>query len=96
MLVTKPVLEHVAELHEHQYRRVGGVVTSGETIPVYDFFDMDAKDIWRAKRVTRMSLARALRFVSMGHPGEARSLLEQVLKVNPSDKVALYYLKMVS
>jgi len=96
VLVTKPVLEHVAELHEHQYRRVGGVVTSGETIPVYDFFDMDAKDIWRAKRVTRMSLARALRFVSMGHPGEARSLLEQVLKVNPSDKVALYYLKMVS
>jgi len=91
LLVSKDAIANIASLQQFHFRRVGGVMGELGIIPVYDFFDADPMATWRAKRSTRMQLARALRFFAMGRNVEAVQLLGQIMVVNPDDLVANYY-----
>jgi hypothetical protein len=94
ILISDDSLETIQHQEKYHFRHLGKVQVKGksEAVGVFECFDGDAEEIIEKKIRTLSNFEEGLeRFLSREFPS-ATALFDQVLKMDPEDQVARYFI----
>ena len=94
MIVSQDTLFQLEDPTKYNYRFLGKVRVKGKDQPVsiFEFFDLDEKEIRTVKVVTREDFERGVMQLHEREFQEARNSFEAVKRAAPEDRAADYYL----
>lgn len=95
LLITEHTHIKLHDPYQYNIRLIDAVTVKGKTeeVTIYEIFDADEPEIIALKRETLMEFEQGFVLYHSEAPEDAKQLFEQVLAVNPHDKVAQIYLK---
>tara|TARA_B100001939_G_scaffold239196_1_gene206738 strand:+ start:259331 stop:261367 length:2037 start_codon:yes stop_codon:yes gene_type:complete len=94
MIVSQDTLFQLEDPTRYNYRFLGKVRVKGKDQPVsiFEFFDLDEKEVRTIKVVTREDFERGVMQLHERQFADARSSFEAVKRAAPDDRAADYYL----
>lgn len=98
ILVTKSALDCVPNHKGFQYRRLGKVEIKGrsEKVSLYEILDSLPPRALELKNETRPLFEQALTLYEAEEHGQAQTLFETILRADPADMAAKFYLRQIS
>jgi len=94
-LITNHTFLQLRDPDDYAIRLIDRVKVKGksEIVSVFEVFDADPPELFEGKSVTRTTFEQALSLYNSGSFNEAVKLFQDVLSINPRDKVVGIYLK---
>ncbi|MGL5061315.1 MAG: ATP-binding protein [Microcoleus sp.] len=95
ILVSEAIIKRLIEPEQYKYRFVDRVAVKGKTVPVsvFEIFDTDADTSIKLKQQTLEIFQEGLDFYYAQKFRSAQQVFENILQINPEDKVAILYFK---
>ncbi len=95
LLISHHTFLQLQNFNQYAFRIIDRVKVKGKSaeVSVYEVFDADLPEIREGKLITKQEFEQALLLYKLGSFTEAAQLFEDVLNINPKDKVAQIYLE---
>lgn len=95
LLITEHTHIKLRDPYHYNIRLIDAVTVKGKTeeVTIYEIFDADEPETIELKRETLTEFEQGFVLYHSEAPEDAKELFEQVLAINPHDKVAQIYLK---
>lgn len=94
LIISHHTFLQLADINAYHFRIIDRVFVHGKSTPVtvYEIFDADAPEIFRAKQATKTMFEHGLLLYYSRHYQEAGRKFRECLQINPHDKPAQIYL----
>jgi class 3 adenylate cyclase len=94
LLISHHTFSQLEDVNQYAFRLIDRVQVKGKSaaVSVYEVFDADPPQIKERKLITKTAFEEALLLYNLRSVREAAKLFEEVLSLNPEDKVAQIYL----
>jgi predicted ATPase/class 3 adenylate cyclase/GAF domain-containing protein/tRNA A-37 threonylcarbamoyl transferase component Bud32 len=95
LLISHHTFLQLQNANQYAFRIIDRVKVKGKSaaVTVYEVFDGDSSDMRESKLVTKVAFEQALLLYNQQNFREAEQYFQDVLRINPEDKVAQIYLK---
>jgi two-component system sensor histidine kinase ChiS len=95
ILVSQAIIDRLTKPEEYKYRFVDRVAVKGKTVPVsvFEIFDTETEASIKLKQQTLEIFQEGLDFYYAQKFRSAQQIFENILQINPEDKVAMLYFK---
>lgn len=92
MLVTKEILDEMADKKQHTYRYIGYILDQEhQKIHLYDLFEADRQSVRELKKETQFIFNKALECFYKRDFYQAKNLFSIVIRENKEDEIARWY-----
>ncbi|MCU0545838.1 MAG: ATP-binding protein [Oscillatoriaceae cyanobacterium Prado104] len=95
ILVSEAIMDRLTEPAKYKFRFVDRVAVKGKTVPVsvFEIFNTEAAESIKLKQQTLEIFQEGLNFYYAHKFRAAQQIFENILHINPEDKVAMLYFK---
>jgi two-component system sensor histidine kinase ChiS len=95
ILVSKAVIDRLTEPEQYKYRFVDRVAVKGKTVPVsvFEIYDTETEQSVKLKQQTLEVFQEGLNFYYDQKFVSAQKVFQNILQINPEDKLAMLYFK---